>query len=125
MNYLELKKAVASGSILIIDTRNRTDFNSQQGVPNVINVPLHDILNGALDKLNNSDFKTKYGVDKPNRSSEFVISGVHLRRLAKYLKMLGYSKFRIYFGTIDESILERGGVANEDEIFSNGTLSLI
>ena len=106
----------------MIDVRNRTEFDLElrQGnmrLENSVNIPLSDILDGAF-RLNDTEFLTKYRINKPSVNQSFVISGFESnisRQAAKYLRMiLGYSGIKIYYGTIDDWRKAGGAVITID-----------
>jgi 3-mercaptopyruvate sulfurtransferase SseA len=107
--------------------RNRSELASKGKFPNSINVPLHEILSGAF-LWPNTDFKIRYGINKPAKCSEFVVScqtGIRASKAGKYLKSLGYQQVETYKGSFDDwisnggEIIEAGNDVDESLLWYN------
>ena len=112
IEFDELQTSVSSGSVLVVDVRNRTDYNSEGSIPSSVNIPLHEVYDGAF-LLPNYEFRRKYGIDKPGKNVKIIVS-CYTGSLASlgsyYLSNLGYSKSRAYQGSFNDWVSNGGSV---------------
>ena len=112
MNFEGVNAALASDSILLIDVRNHSELNSDGQIPKSHCVPLKEIQDGAF-QLNNSDFKQRYGFEKPTQSDRFVLtcrSGRRVLLAEKHLNELGYTNITTYLGSFLDWVANGGTV---------------
>ena len=112
IEFDELNSAVKNKSILLIDVRNRSDFESRGRIPNSFNIPLHEISSGVF-QLPNGHFLDRYGIGKPSYDKKIIIScytGTLALIGAKYLRSEGYLQARAYLGSFQDWILNGGKV---------------
>ena len=92
--------------------RNRSEIASKGKISKSFNVPLPEILNGAF-LWTNTDFEIRYGVKKPEKDAEFVIScqsGKLGLKAQTYLKNLGYQEVKYYKGGFIDWIANGGEI---------------
>ena len=112
IEFDELNSAVKNKSVLLIDIRNRSDFESGGRIPNSLNIPLHEVTSGVF-QLPNSYFLDRYGIGKPPYDKKIIIScytGTLALIGAKYLRSEGYLQARAYLGSFQDWILNGGKV---------------
>ena len=112
ITYQDLKEGLESDSILLVDVRRRSEVASSGKIPKSFNVPIQEILRGDAFELINSNFKMRYGFEKPKKSVEFIVSGESRKislKAGKYMKSLGYQRVKIYKGGVKDWI-KNGGV---------------
>ena len=100
--------------MLVIDVRNRTDFDSQGNMPNSVNIPLHEIQNGAFT-LSNAEFRSRYGIEKPGKWVRLVVScysGQLAYVGALHLTNLGFVSSRAYPGSFNNWISNGGAIVH-------------
>jgi rhodanese-related sulfurtransferase len=103
-------------SVLIIDVRRRSEVSSNGKIPNSFIVPVQEILSGHAFELKNTNFKKRYGLIKPRKSVEFVVScasGKRASKAGKYFKSLGYQQIKVYKGGFNDWIKNGGEIIKE------------
>ena len=82
-----------------------------------------DLLNGTF-QLSTTDFKEKYGIEKPLKDDTIVVSCYSGRRAlnaATYLKRLGYSQIKVYVGSFVDWVTRGGAVIDQNPNTGAGT----
>ena len=101
-------------SFYVIDVRGNSDFDNRGRLEQSVNIPwssrdcfrtcLYDLQRAF--QLNATEFRTTYGINKPAKSDQIFISGFKFKSLtsnaAKYLKKIGYSGIRTFYGEHDD-----------------------
>jgi rhodanese-related sulfurtransferase len=59
-----LKYLLDENAVVVIDVRNRTEFNNVGKIPGSFILPLHEVEASML--LTPEEFKEKYGFDRPD-----------------------------------------------------------
>ena len=93
-------------------------------IPKSFSVPFHEILKGVF-QWTNSDFKIRYGFEKPAKDANLIIScrkGIRALKAGNYLRRLGYKNVRIYKGGISDWIKNGGEIINEGNCVNNRVL---
>ncbi|XP_071044471.1 rhodanese domain-containing protein CG4456-like [Parasteatoda tepidariorum] len=104
-----VKEKVLKKQLLLVDVREPVELKEEGKIPNSVNIPLGQIMEAF--KMNDSAFQTKYGVTKPNSTSNFVLtckSGKRTNTAYATLNELGYKNIAVYSGSFLDWI-ERGG----------------
>merc|ERR1712242_240967 len=113
INFEEVLAISEDGSEPIIDVRSRKELKETGKIPNSHNVPLAEIREMAFKGLSAEEFKIKYGFERPQRDEPFVLtcrSGRRARVASKILRDLGYSAIKVYDGSWNDWVAEKGPV---------------
>lgn len=98
MSKADLASKLEDSSVVAIDVRSEEEVRSfgpvRAGANEALNVPLPEILTGAL-RMNDEDFLDHFGFDKPSKSDTLVFSclaGVRSEAAAKEALASGYER---------------------------------
>jgi len=104
-----LKEKLLLNGITLIDVREPSELKDDGKIPNSINIPLGQVPEAF--NMSDAAFKAKYGVSKPDFTSDFVLScrsGKRATGAFEKLRALGYKNISVYSGSFLDW-LEKGG----------------
>ncbi|GFY52429.1 hypothetical protein TNIN_205251 [Trichonephila inaurata madagascariensis] len=112
IEYENLKDKVLGGEIVLIDVREPAELKDDGKIPNSVNIPLGQIADAF--KMPETDFKSKYGIPKPDAEAEsFVLScrsGKRATDAFQKLSSLGYNNMSVYSGSFQDWVKNGGPV---------------
>jgi len=102
LSYAEVTNKLRSSSSTLLDVREKGELKTDGKIEGSKNVPVGELATAI--KMNDNDFKEKYGFAKPKPGDEIIChckAGVRAQNAAKVLTESGYSNVEVYPGILD------------------------
>jgi len=102
LSYAQLQDELKKPGTVLIDVRDPDELTKDGKIAESKNLPLGG-LNGGL-KMNDADFKAKYGFDKPSKESRIIChckSGMRAEVGCGEFKSAGFKNVCVYPGIQD------------------------
>jgi len=103
LNKIQVKELLSTNSdIVVLDVRSRDELKEIEPLPTAVNVPI-DEVDGAF-KLSGSEFKSKYGFEKPEKTKRILVYcklGMRAQKAGEALQKVGYQNVLHYSGVAD------------------------
>ncbi|KAJ6660214.1 hypothetical protein lerEdw1_017914 [Lerista edwardsae] len=103
VSYKALKDLLQSGTILLIDVREKWEIGEYGKIPGSISIPLGEVVEAL--QMDPVHFKERYNQDMPSKSDHLVFScmaGVRSKQALYAAKFLGFSRAQEYAGGFKE-----------------------
>jgi len=112
ITFKELQPRVRTGSVFLLDVRNRSELLNPGRIPNSLNLPLHE-LDAALE-MSATDFQVLYGFNLPAKEEEMVLvcrSGRRIQVAARKLIPAGWKNLKLYYGSFKDWVKNEAPVS--------------
>ncbi|KAL3278981.1 hypothetical protein HHI36_016498 [Cryptolaemus montrouzieri] len=99
-SFQDVKSAIKNENILVVDVREPEELKETGEIPGSINIPVGNLEN-VFKNLSNEQFKSTYGKNKPEYSTEIILScrsGKRSEMTQQILQKLGYCNVYNYSG---------------------------
>lgn len=100
VSYKDILEAQKKENVLIIDVREQFEIDETGKLPGSIHIPMADVSN-MLTTLSETNFKEKYGKEKPTKETKIILScrsGKRSGMVQEMIQAMGYKNAYNYTG---------------------------